>query len=117
MASQNDMGFKSLKASGAISAYIVVALQSDGTITAAGLEAKGIGVTQEDVIDAGYCNVKLWNAPGTFKVQVTGTAITPASTYTTVTGGYIGSTVTTARVVAYGSAVASNGVIAEFQAL
>ena len=117
MASQNDFGFKSLQASGAISAYIIVALQADGTITAAGLEAKGIGVTQEDVPDAAYCNVKLWSAPGTFKVQVTGTAVTAASTYTTVTGGRVGTTITTARVVCYSNAVASNGIVTEFQAL
>lgn len=117
MASQNDLGFKSLLASGAISAYIIVKLQADGTITAAGLEEKGLGVTQESVPDAYYCNVKLWSAPGTFKVQCTGTAITPATTYTTVTGGRIGTTVTTARVVAYESAVASNGIVVEFQPL
>jgi len=115
MASQNDMGFKPFQASGAISAYRIVALQSDGTITPAAADAKGIGVTQEDASDGSYCNVKLWSAPGTFKVTVSGTAVTPASTYGTIIGGYAGTTPTTSRFTAIGSAVASNGVIVEFQ--
>lgn len=117
MASQNDLGFATLQATAAVSAYRVVAIQSDGTIAVAGLEAKGIGVTQEDATAGSYCLVKLWNAPGTFLVGVTGSAVTPATTYTTVTGGYIGTTVTTARVVALEAAVASNGIVAEFSPL
>ena len=113
MASQNDMGFATFQASGAISAYIAVKIQSDGTITAAANDTAGIGVTQEDAADAGYCNVKLWSAPGTFMVQASGSAITAATNYGIITGGYVG-VVTTARVTALVSAVASNGIITEF---
>lgn len=113
MASQNDNGFKSFLASGAISAYRIVTVQADGTITAAADNTKGIGVTQEDVADAGYCNVKLWSAPGSFMIAVSGSAITAATTYGTITGGYAG-VVTTARVTALISAVASNGIVTEF---
>lgn len=113
MASQNDQGFKSFLASGAISAYIAVTVQSDGTITAAANNTKGIGVTQEDVADANYGSVKLWSAPGSFMVQASGSAITAATSYGIITGGYVG-VVTTPRVTALISAVASNGIITEF---
>ena len=113
MASQNDQGFGTFVASGAIPAYIAVKLQSDGTITAAANDTKGIGITQEDVADAGYCNVKLWSAPGTFMVQASGSAITAATDYGIITGGYAG-VVTTARITALGNGVASNGIVVEF---
>jgi hypothetical protein len=113
MASQNSDGFKSFIASGAISAFIVVTVQSDGTITAAANNTKGIGVTQEDFSDANYGSVKLWSAPGTFMVQASGSAVTAATSYGVITGGYIG-VVTTPRVTALVSAVASNGVVTEF---
>jgi hypothetical protein len=116
MSSQNDNGFTSMQASGAISAFRVVTFQSDGTITAA-VATRGIGVTQQDISDASYGSVKLWTAPGTFMIAVTGTAITPASTYSVVTGGYIGTATGTsypAYVLAHESGVASNGIVLEF---
>jgi len=113
MASQNDLGFKSFLASGAISAYIAVKVQSDGTITAAANDTKGIGVTQEDIADANYGSVKLWTAPGTFMLQASGSAITAATDYGVITGGYAG-VVTTARVTALAGGVASNGIVVEF---
>jgi len=113
MASQNDNGFKSFLASGAISAYIAVKVQADGTITAAANDTKGIGVTQEDIADAQYGSVKLWTASGTFMVQASGSAITPGTDYGIITGGYAG-VVTTARVTGLVAAVASNGIVAEF---
>jgi len=113
MASQNDQGFKSFLASGAISAYRIVTVQADGTITAAADNTKGIGVTQEDVADANYGTVKLWSAPGSFMVAASGSAITAATSYGTITGGYVG-VVTTSRFTALISAVASNGIVTEF---
>lgn len=113
MASQNDQGFKSFQASGALSAYIAVDIQADGTIKACANNVKGIGVTQEDATDTSYCNVKLWTAPGTHMIQVSGTALTPATSYGIITGGYVG-VVTDARVKALSAAVASNGIIKEF---
>lgn len=113
MASQNDLGFKSFLASGAISAYRIVTVQADGTITAAADNTKGIGVTQEDVADANYCSVKLWSAPGTFMIAVSGTATTAASSLGTITGGYVGA-VTTSRFTALAAGVASNGLVNEF---
>lgn len=113
MASQNDLGFKTFLASGAVSAYRVVTVQADGTITAAADNTKGIGVTQEDIADANYGMVKLWSAPGSFLVAASGSAITAATSYGVITGGYIG-VVTTSRVTALNSAVASNGIVAEF---
>lgn len=114
MASQNDSGFRSFLASGAISAYIVVNVQSDGTITAAANNVKGIGVLQEDAADANYASVKLWTAPGTFMAAVSGTAVTIGTALQVITGGYIGASTGTNRVVPLSSAVASNGVVVEF---
>lgn len=117
MSSQNDLGFKTFVASGAISAYRAVDLQSDGTITACGNGVKGIGVTQEDVVDAGYANVKLWTAPGTHMVGVSGSAVTPGTDYSIITGGYAGAasgTVNPAYLTGLVAGVASNGIVIEF---
>lgn len=117
MATQNDGGWKSCLACGAISAYVCVDYQSDGTIAGAALGSKGIGVTQEDATDASYVNVKLWTAPGTHMIQATGTAITKATTYSVGTGGYVIAVTTGAAALftALDSAVASSGIVAEFQ--
>jgi hypothetical protein len=118
MSTQNDLGFRTFQASGAISAYLVVDVQSDGTIkAAAGGVTQGIGVLQQDVADAGYGGVKLWTAPGTFMAQVSGTAITPATEYAVITGGYIGTRTATTwptAVAGLQAGVASAGIIVEF---
>jgi len=118
MSTQNDLGFRTFQASGAISAYLVVDVQSDGTIkAAAGGVTQGIGVLQQDIADAGYGGVKLWTAAGTFMAQVSGTAITPGTEYAVITGGYIGTrTATTfpSAVAGLQSGVASAGIIVEF---
>lgn len=118
MASQNDNGFRTFQASGAVSAYKAVTVQADGTITTcAGNADKGVGVTQIDIADAGYGDVKLWTAPGTFMVQATASAITPGTTYAIVTGGYAGAvngTFGPASLTAVQSGVASNGITLEF---
>lgn len=90
MSSQNDNGFKSFKASGAIDAFLVVALQADGTIKAAANNTKGNGVLQEDAADGNYARVKLWSAPGSHMVQISGSAVTAATSYGVITGGYMG---------------------------
>ena len=40
---------------------------------AAALGLLGVGVTQQDIADGSYGNVKLWTAPGTFLLTVSGT--------------------------------------------
>lgn len=118
MASQNDNGFKTFLASGAISSFIAVNVQSDGTITAASNGTKGVGVTQEDIADGYYGNVKLWTAPGTVMVRVSGTAVTPATTYSIITGGFAGAVngaTAPAILTALDSGVASNGIVVEFE--
>ena len=118
MSTQNDLGFRTFQASGAISAYLVVDVQSDGTIkAAAGGVTQGIGVLQQDIADAGYGGVKLWTAPGTFMAQVSGTAITPGTEYAVITGGYIGTRTATTwptAVAGLQTGAASNGIIVEF---
>jgi len=116
MSSQNDLGFASFLASGAISAYKAVDIQTDGTIKACAFGVRGIGVLQEDAADANYAPVRLWTPPGTSMCMVTGTAVTPATTYSIVTGGLIGGVDTgaPAYVKAIASAVASNGIVIEF---
>jgi len=117
MSSQNDNGFKSFLASGAISAYLAVDVQTDGTIKACANGVTGVGVLQEDAADANYASVKLWSAPGTFLVAVSGSAVTPATTYAIITGGFAGAVNgTTAPAVLKGlsAGVASNGIVKEF---
>lgn len=118
MASQNESGLRTFQASGAISAFLAVDVQSDGTITpVAGNASIGIGITQQDFAAGGYGNVRLWTAPGTFLIQVTGSAVTPATTYAIVTGGYAGAvngTFGPASLTAIQSGVASNGIVLEF---
>lgn len=124
MASQNDTGFKTFQVSGsALSAFLVVDLQSDGTIIAAANGAKGIGVLQEGTggtATTSYARVKMWTAPGTIMIQASGTAITPGTTYSVITGGYISTATGTANgsnppfVKAIAAAVASNGIVVEF---
>lgn len=118
MASQNESGLKTFQASGAISAFLAVDVQSDGTITpVAGNASIGIGITQQDMAAGGYGGVRLWTAPGTFLIQVTGTAVTPATTYAIVTGGFAGAvngTFGPASLTALQSGVASNGIVLEF---
>ena len=118
MASQNEIGFRSFIASGAISAYKAVTIQSDGTITpSAGSADIGVGITQQDIADAGYGTVKLWTAPGTFLIQATGSAVTPGTAYAIVTGGYaaaVNGTFGPAKLQALQAGVASNGITLEF---
>tara|TARA_R110000803_G_C11957939_1_gene318385 strand:+ start:23 stop:373 length:351 start_codon:yes stop_codon:yes gene_type:complete len=90
MSSQNDIGFKSFAASGALTAFTVVQVQADGTIKVAANNTKGNGVLQEDAADGGYASVKLWSAPGTHMAAISGSAVTAATTYGVITGGYIG---------------------------
>ena len=93
MASQNDNGFRTFQASGAISAFLVVDVISGGTISAAaGGVTAAIGVLQQDCADGGYGQVKLFTAPGTFMVQ-TAVLVTAGNNYSVATGGYA-STVT-----------------------
>ena len=117
MASQNDIGFKTFQASPAVSQFIAVEVQSDGTITPASAGSRGVGVTQSNVPAAAYLSVKLWSAPGTFMLQVTGTAISPGNQYAITSGGFVtvtGTGCVTPQVQAFGSAVASNGIVADF---
>ena len=116
MSSQNDSGFSTFLASGAISAFLAVDVQTDGTIKACANGVRGLGILQEDAADANYARVKLWTASGTFIVQASGTAITAATTYSIITGGYAG-TVTTgapAYIKGLSNGVASNGIELEF---
>ncbi len=115
MSSQNDNGFKTYLASGPIPAFTCVNIQSDGTITAAN-GARGMGVTQQDIADASYGDVKLWTAPGTFMIQASGTPITAGTAYSIITGGYAGITASgySAYLIAQQNGVASNGIVLEF---
>jgi len=116
MSSQNDLGFSTFLASGAISAYLAVDVQTDGTIKACANGVRGLGILQEDAADANYARVKLWTAPGTFIVQVSGTAVTAATTYSIITGGFAGAVTTgnSAFIKGLSNGVASNGIALEF---
>jgi hypothetical protein len=118
MSTQNDNGFRTFQASGALSAFLAVDIQSDGTIkAAAGGTVQGIGVLQQDVADAGYGQVKLWTAPGTFLGALTSVALaTPGNAVAVVTGGFFGvytATTFPRAGVALSSAVAAAGNVVE----
>ena len=77
----------------------------------------GIGITQQDIADAGYGTVKLWTASGTFLVQATGSAVTAGTAYAIVTGGFaaaVNGTFGPAKLQALQAGVASNGITLEF---
>ena len=118
MSTQNDNGFRTFQASGGISAFLAVDIQSDGTIkAAAGGTVQGIGVLQQDVADAGYGQVKLWTAPGTFLGALTSVALaTPGNALAVVTGGFFGiytATTFPRAGVALSSAVAAAGTVVD----
>ncbi len=122
MSAQNDIGFRTFLGGGAstITAFLAVDVQSDGSITPASGGSTGIGVTQEDVPVGYYGNVKLWSAPGTFMLSVSGSAVTPANSYAIITGGYAGAVATgSSSGVLKGlySGVASDGIVLEFASL
>jgi len=114
MASQNDSGFATFVASGALTAYLAVNVQSDGTIKVCADNVRGIGMLQEDVLDGGYGRIKLWSAPGPFMAAVSGTAITAGTTYQIITGGYVGVSTGAAVMRALQNGVASAGIVVEF---
>ncbi len=123
MASQIDNNFRTFLVSsgltGGISAYLAVAIQSDGTITPANAaSSNGQGILQEDVAAGGYGRVKLWSGSGTFLAAVSGSVVTAGTQYAVITGGYIGAASAgggyTANVTALQSGVASAGIVLEF---
>lgn len=68
MSQQIDGNYKQFPASAAITQYARVTLASDGTVAAAGLTAKEIGIAQNAAFAAGdLVNVKLRSAAGTQK--------------------------------------------------
>jgi hypothetical protein len=131
MSAQIDVGYRTFLVStgytgglagattGGITAYLAVDIQSDGTITPANAaKSVGVGILQEDVQAGQYGRVKLWSGQGTFMAQVSGSAVTPGTLYSIVTGGYV-STATAGGVyagtlTALQSGVASAGIVLEF---
>jgi hypothetical protein len=77
----------------------------------------GVGVSVNDAVTTGLVNVKLWTAPGTFEIAVTGTAVTPGTNYGIGAGGFVVLTTGTTLLQATESGVASNGIILEFALL
>lgn len=84
---QNSSGYKTFTATGtAIEAYVRVAVDSNGEISAAGASDRGIGVTQEAIAADGNGTVKLWSAPGTFLMQAAAAITRGASIYAAASG-------------------------------
>ncbi len=78
MAMQNDNGFKAFAAGAALAAYRVVKINAAGAVVyPAAFADRTVGVTQNAVASGANVTVKLWNAPGTFKVTA-GVAVTAA---------------------------------------
>lgn len=116
MAAQLENAFGSFQASVALTANRAVELLATGKVRHVVTEGvKGIGVAQEDVATDGYGTVRLWGAPGTVRVAVTGTAVTVANLYDITTGGYAAAVTTPSMLRALDNGVASNGIVLEFQ--
>lgn len=126
LSSQNDNGFATFPSTGSgVSAYLIVDVNADGTVSPVQAGSQGIGVTQEDIPGPGanlsasgtpyYGRVKLWTAPGTFMIQTTGTGITPGNTYQIISGGQVGVSaggVTAVKAIVVGPN--ANGAVTEF---
>ena len=112
---KNTSGYKTFQAASAVSAAKVVELTAAGKIQHVSTDGdKGIGVAEVDIAADGYGAVRLWGTQGTVEIQVTGTAVTPNTDYTTHAGGYVGATTGTDRVKALEAGVASDGITLEF---
>lgn len=83
MAEQNDNGFKSYEANGAIPQYSRVKLLSTGKIDVAGIADKDIGTATRPAFASGdVVTVKLRTAPGTHKMIASEAIAAGAAIYT-----------------------------------
>lgn len=103
MATLNNTGVKDFVITGtSLSAWRVVEIQSDGTVgyvTTTG--QSGIGVLQVDGSStylSGHVPVRLWTAPGTTMVSITGQPITAGNALYATTTGQLTPTSTTGSV-------------------
>jgi len=94
----------------------VIFLNSFSAILSAANNTKGNGVLQEDVADGNYGSVKLWSAPGTHQVAISGSAVTAATAYGVITGGYMG-VVTNTYLTSLTTAADADGTIVEAQVI
>lgn len=70
MASQNDTGFRTFIAAEALEPFRRVKISATAnTVEYADGADEGIGVTQDRAASGGAVTVKMWNAPGTFKIE------------------------------------------------
>lgn len=87
MSQYDDTGFKTFIAGEAIPQYARVFLETDGTVTKAGLAEKEIGTALVAVLAAGdRVPVKLRTAPGTHKMIMSEAADIGATVYTETDG-------------------------------
>jgi hypothetical protein len=93
-----------------------VNVQADGTIKVAANNTRGIGVLQEDAADANYASVRLWTAGGTHMAAISGSAVTAATSYGVITGGYVG-VVTNVYFTSLETAADADGTVIEVQAI
>jgi len=114
MSQQNDVGFVTFTAGEALAAFRQVKLDSanDRQVVYAGAGEKGVGVTQEVAANAAKVTVKLWGAPGTFKVQVNEATTANCFLYSAASG-YLADTASGDK-VAYGlDAASATGAVIE----
>lgn len=114
MSTFNTSGEKTFFATAGVSAGRAVELNSDGHVVhvvTAG--TKGIGVAPESIASGEYGNIRLWNAPGTHEIQITGSAVTAGTQYHITTGGQIATTSGTKHVTALESAADGDGTFVE----
>lgn len=120
MATQNNE-LKSFAVNEAMSAFRLVAVSSNGSIGYAAVDARAVGVLQEDVSNDSFERgpVRLWGT-GTFRVAVTGTPLTAGNTmvvvtsgYVSVTNGLVGNTGYVVGVLLESAAASTNGSVRE----
>ena len=101
MSQQLDSGFRTFTADAAIAQYARVVYEADGRIVAAGLTQIGHGIAQQEAYAAGDAiSVKLWSAPGTFKMIAEEAVDVGDTLYTAAAGKMQDTSTSTAYILA-----------------
>jgi hypothetical protein len=84
---QNENGHKAFEADAAIEKYARVIVEQDGKVVTAGIGQIGDGIAQDPAFAAGdVIDVRLWSAPGTFKMIANEAFAAAADLYTEADG-------------------------------
>lgn len=116
MATSNVTGFKAYNNTAALSAYRRVTVSSIGLYAYAGNTVVGDGVLQEDTsTDDPIKTIRLFCAPGTYQLSITGAPITAGDTVYAAANGQGSSTGTVilGKIAFDNGGITENGAVAE----